>query len=532
METLSKKLLLLNQTVVDCLGESEEKTIVRKFTEASIRVMQADFGFVWFGGAHSKDFELIYKSPEMPYEPLAPRRDGVSRTVLLESKPMLFEDISKSDFVRESARPFMKSLVVIPMFYKKRSHGSILLCFKEPRHFTEEDHELAHFIGNSAAQALTISHLYAELQDADKKKDNFIAILAHELRNPLSPVLNAIQILQLEAQKSSAVESSTIQEFTEIAEQQVKNMTRILGDLLDVSRIAHGKLQLEKNPMDLVALVQKTAKVIRPKIEKKNHTFHITTPSEPIMVLGDTVRIEQVLVNLLNNATEYMASGGSINLVVEKTERNASVSIRDQGIGMSYETVSKVFDPFFRADSSKERTRDGLGLGLMLSKSIVDMHNGNILAESEGIDRGSTFTIFLPLHSEPAIENEEGKVELVFSNKRKILVVDDNHATADTLSKLLRHHGHEVWTVYDPEAALNHIALEKPQIALLDLGLPSMSGHELGQKLKRHDPTIKLIAISGYGQEEDQRKSQEVGFEHHLVKPVGIEILLQTIENC
>jgi signal transduction histidine kinase len=359
------------------------------------------------------------------------------------------------------------------------------------------------------------------LKDADRRKDQFLAMLAHELRNPLAPISNAVQIMRLEGPNGPNFQWSL-----EVIEDQIKHMTRMIDDLLDVSRITRGTVELQKEPIELAQVVELAVEASQPLIQDYRHDLTITLPEQPILLEVDPPRLAQVLANLLNNAAKYTSEGGKITLFVERAGGEAIIHVRDNGIGIPAELLPKVFDLFIQADQTLSRSRGGLGIGLTLVRSLVELHGGSVSAQSDGPGHGSEFVIRLPVATTPHTgSHPDSRAERgheIQPPRRRILVVDDNLKNASSLDVLLRALGQEVYTAHDGQTALTLARQVQPDIVLLDIGLPVIDGYEVA-RLCRIEPGlahVTLVAMTGYGQEEDRRRSQEAGFNAHLVKPV------------
>jgi PAS domain S-box-containing protein len=349
---------------------------------------------------------------------------------------------------------------------------------------------------------------------------DFIAMLSHELRNPLGPVRNAASILQRLAQRQEAVWC------VEVIQRQVALMSRLVDDLLDVSRITRGKLRLELVPLDLGHLLSTAIESMKPNLEARRHSLTAQLDAEPVFVNGDATRLTQVVLNLLNNAAKYTPSGGQITVRLERHDSTAVVQVQDNGIGMASTLVDHVFDPFVQGARGLDRSEGGLGIGLTLVRSIVQLHRGSVVAASPGAGQGSTFTMRLPLLG-TAIEPSSAPKIREAVNKQKILVVDDNHDSAESLSLLLQMHGHDVRVAYDGSDALALAATFHPDKVLLDIGLPDMDGYEVGRRLRELPglADVQLIAVTGYGQDADRQAAIAAGFASHLTKPVDLQEL-------
>jgi PAS domain S-box-containing protein len=358
------------------------------------------------------------------------------------------------------------------------------------------------------------------LKEADVRKDEFLAMLAHELRNPLAPISAAAQLLQI-----GAIDEARVRQTSQIIGRQVHHLTSLVDDLLDVSRVTRGLVELDMAQVDVGHVVADAVEQVTPLIRARHHHLGLQLPPDAPLVMGDKKRLVQVIVNLLNNAAKYTREGGQLLLKTEVSDTQVIIEVSDNGIGMAPELVSRAFDMFTQAERSPDRSSGGLGLGLALVRSLVGLHHGTVSCTSPGPGQGSTFTVCLPrllvqagldAAPAPAPSPHGGAAPL------RILVVDDNVDAASTLSMLLEAGGHEVMTEYRPQAALERARTEAPQVCILDIGLPGMDGNELAQRLRalpRMDSAM-LVAVTGYGQDNDRERTLAAGFDHHLVKPV------------
>jgi PAS domain S-box-containing protein len=368
------------------------------------------------------------------------------------------------------------------------------------------------------------------LQIADKQKNDFLAMLAHELRNPLAPIRNGVQLL-----KMSTRDAATINETTAMMERQVIHLVRLVDDLLDVSRIITGKIHLEKHPIDVASFIHRAVEEVQPTIDAGGHELMVTLPARAVVVDGDLVRLSQVMSNLLSNAAKYSDKPSRIWVSAERSADEAIISVRDEGVGMTPEIVSRVFNLFEQADNTLSRQQGGLGVGLTLVKRIVELHGGTVEATSPGLSQGSEFSVRLPLSSESRPRAAPGAQFFRSPSQhpgRRIMIVDDNVDAALSVEKLLKLWGHDVKTAYNGAEALAMARTFRPQIVLLDIGMPGMSGYEVAKQL-RADPEfsgVVITALTGYGQAEDRRRSREAGFDHHLTKPPDPDALAALID--
>jgi PAS domain S-box-containing protein len=368
------------------------------------------------------------------------------------------------------------------------------------------------------------------LREADRRKDEFLAMLAHELRNPLAPIRNAAEVMR----RIAPAEPRLLQ-VREMIDRQVTHMAHLVDDLLDVSRISRGKILLRGQRLDLNALVRATVEDHRSLLEGNGLRLELELPDGPVWMAGDPTRLSQMVGNLLQNSEKFTNPGGwvRVSLGVDRERGQAVLTVEDSGIGMEPEILGRLFEPFSQADGSLDRSRGGLGLGLALVKGLVDLHGGEVRAESGGKERGSTFTLRLPLDGAPEAPREEA-VASGDGRPLRVLVVEDNRDAADSLRLLLELTGYQVEVAYTGIEALERAPRFHPEVALCDIGLPGgMDGYALARALRGREETagIHLIAISGYGQEEDQRQARESGFDRHLTKPVDPPVLLKLLEE-
>jgi signal transduction histidine kinase len=376
------------------------------------------------------------------------------------------------------------------------------------------------------ASTARLSVLAEELRAADRRKDEFLALLAHELRNPLAPVLNAVSIM-----RARAVSDPELAWCRDIIGRQATQLTRLVDDLLDVSRVSRGMVRLRREQVELSAIVRGAIETSQPIVDAQRHELHVSQPAEPVHVHGDPARLVQVLANLLNNAAKYQEPGGRIELAVTAQDGMARIAVSDRGIGIEESLLSRVFEPFTQGDPALDRTQSGLGIGLYLVRNLVGLHGGNVTAASEGPGRGATFVVELPLTPEqprggttvPVVRSAEG-------GARRVLVVDDNPDGGDSLVALLNLHGFRATLAQDGPAALETAANDPPDIVLLDIGLPGMDGYEVCRRLRMQGlARAAIIALTGYGQ-HDRGRLDGHGFDDYVVKPCPPQELLRRLD--
>ena len=375
-----------------------------------------------------------------------------------------------------------------------------------------------------------LKELMAKLQESDRRKDEFLAILGHELRNPLAPIRNAAQIMRLKG-----LHDPQLSWLRDVIERQVDHLTRLVDDLLDVSRITRGKIELKKERIDIAEVVARGIESSRPLIDEHRHELVVTQAQGPMIVDGDLTRLSQVLGNLLNNASKYTPAGGRVELAVQRDGDEVAITVRDTGVGIPAEMLGRIFEPFTQVETTRRQAQGGLGIGLALVRRLVEMHDGRIEAASAGADLGSTFVVHLPLMPPdiavpPAPAGPEGGEHRL----QRILVADDNADAADSLAEMLRLEGHEVLVAADGAQAVALAAAHRPEVALLDIGMPGVDGFEAARRIRALDGgnEIVLIALTGWGQQEDRRRTLEAGFDAHRVKPIDHDDLRQLLQHA
>jgi PAS domain S-box-containing protein len=478
----------------------------------------------------------------------------------------------------------LRSVITVPLVVQGEPAGLLWLgTDRGARRYGAEDLAVAEDLARRAGASLENARLFHELQEADRAKDQFLAMLGHELRNPLAPIRNAIHALR-ERERADPAASR----LREIIDRQTQHMTRLVDDLLDVSRITSGRIELKSEAVDLNEVAVQAVETSRPAIEERRHRLVVETAPEPIWVEGDAVRLEQVVTNLLTNAAKYTEQGGEIRLLVGRSQGSESGSpaavlrVQDTGMGIAPEMQSRVFELFAQAERSLDRSQGGLGLGLTLVRRLVRMHGGDVSAHSEGLGKGSEFVIQLPLTepgpasaalrlpqwqspssaASPAGRADLPATELERPSFRRVLVVEDNVDAAETLAELLEMWGHEVRVVHDGPAAVDTALEHRPDVVLLDIGLPGMDGYEVARRLRAGRSAAPLvgaaaaagsekagaargaapapeatwapflIAITGYGQDADRSLSSAAGFDRHLTKPVDPELLRELMASA
>jgi signal transduction histidine kinase/DNA-binding response OmpR family regulator len=420
--------------------------------------------------------------------------------------------------------------LILPLQARGRTFGAMALSREaSQRTFNVHDETMAVAYASRAAIALDNAVLHHELQAADRQKNEFLSMLAHELRNPLAPIRNATQLLGLRAS-----DEPDLQWIRDVIERQVVQMVRLVDDLLDISRITRGKIDLQRAPVELATIVAHAVETSKPLIDSRGHQLAVALPAHPVWVNGDLARLAQVLTNLLNNAAKYTEQAGQIWITARHEGNSAIISVRDTGSGIPSDMLTAIFDLFTQVNRTLDRSQGGLGIGLTLVRQLVEMHHGSVSAFSEGPDLGSEFTVTLPVLKDTAPNDSPNRNdEFEGEELIKILVVDDNADAADSMAKLLRLVGHHVDVAYDGPSGLAAAQIFEPSVIILDIGLPGMDGFAVAERVREIKSTraALIIAVTGYGQHNDHLKSRQAGFDYHLTKPVELSALQALIKT-
>jgi signal transduction histidine kinase len=473
-------------------------------------------------------------------------RDGVP--VWIESRAQLEERYP--DVLGRPAGA-ATSFACLPLLALGRRVGVLTFGFEAPHRFLEDERAFLQVISWYAAQALERANIYAaekgakeraendqrrsqliadEARDADRAKDEFLAMLSHELRNPLAPIVTALDIMDHTGSQNFAEERAMIA-------RNVRHLVRLLDDLLDVARVARGKVQLVTQRCELAAIVAAALEISRPLVEERAHRLAVSLPEHGLAVIADHVRLAQAIANLVTNAAKYTAPGGAISVSATADGGGVVIRVRDSGAGISPELLPRVFDLFVQSDGGLARSTGGLGIGLTVAKRLVDLHGGSLSAHSAGIGQGSEFVVRLPLAAAPAGAGdgaaEPAGARTPVTYRSRVLVVDDNHDAAEALGNVLRMLGCPVHVVHDGATAAAAAAAFDPQLVLLDIGLPDIDGYEVARRLRAapRDRPLKIIALTGYGQPSDLLRSRDAGFDDHVVKPVAIEVIKRILDE-
>ncbi|MDQ3076011.1 MAG: hybrid sensor histidine kinase/response regulator, partial [bacterium] len=377
----------------------------------------------------------------------------------------------------------------------------------------------------------SLKRVYDSSLSSDKSKGEFIAILAHELRNPLASIVSSTELLELRSNNTDS------EKVIESIKANSKTMTRMLDDLLDTVRLSENKFKLQKETTSLKEIMEQAVESKKNLLEKYNHNLSVVLPENDVTVFADPVRIKQIIINLVGNACKYTKPGGNIGLSALVLDEWIVIRVTDNGVGMDEDTISYIFEPFKQSEFALKQDRSGLGIGLFLTKELTEMHGGRIEAKSGGLGKGSTFSVYLPILAKD-LQEVPSSVEDSNQNRPKnkqrvfrIMLVDDNQDIVNALQELLGYHGHEVAVFYTGTTALQNFDIFKPEVVFLDIRMPEIGGHEVAKELRRRGWQGKIIALSGYGQSADLIESQNAGFDNHLVKPIGIEKILSVLRS-
>ena len=480
----------------------------------------------------------------------------------VEKEPGKFQTISapSSEFVPPPLASAMKAVLAqpvvleqgeeaglaatlcLPLQVGERTVGALALGYagRAPR-----DRDMLEEVAGRAAIALDNARLYRslkreiarsrqaeeELQDANRRKDEFLAMLSHELRNPLAPIRNAVELMRRVGSPEQRVTMAR-----DVIDRQVTHLARLVDELLDVSRISQGKIVLKKEPVELSKIIAHSVETVRPMIDAREQRLSVEVSARPVWLLGDFARLSQVVANLLNNASKYTGEGGRIRLAAMAGEGVATITVEDDGSGIDPELLPRVFELFVQGERGLDRSQGGLGIGLTLVKRLVELHQGRVEAHSEGPGRGARFKVMLPSisavrHAQNAPASVPSTAQEVYG--RRVLVVDDNVDAAESTAAYLRLEGHEVKTVSDGNEALASVRVFAPHVIVLDIGLPGLDGYAVARQLRERGDTSHalLIAMTGYGQKDDRQRAVDAGFDYHFVKPTDPRQIHAAIEQ-
>ncbi len=453
-------------------------------------------------------------------------RTGKSLLIQEIPEEMLRQSVQDDEHFEMLRSLGLKSYMCVPIAVRENTIGVLTFIAAESgRRYGAADLALAEDLARRAAIASENARLYAKLREEGRKKDEFLAMLAHELRNPLAPIRSGLDLLGIMGADSEILQTMQL---------QIEHLVRLVDDLLDVSRIMRGKVELRREPTEVSSVIARAIDAVQPLVDKNGQQLSVIVPEEPIWFDADAVRMAQVIGNLLNNASKYTESCGQIELRVEQQDEHVLIRVRDTGIGISPDILPHVFDLFTQDQRAIDRSQGGLGIGLTVVKSLVELHGGTVSLRSDGVGKGSEFTVRLPTMKQLEQPPRFNQPVLPASAVR-ILVVDDNVPAANMLSLLLKKLGdHEVFLAHDGVAALAAAKQHLPDLILLDIGLPKLDGLEVARRLRHHPESnhVFVVALTGYGTDEDRRKSLDAGFDEHLVKPPGVDALQKLLARA
>ncbi len=522
--------------------------LVQRITDEATALCRAEFG-AFFYNVIAEDGEsyMLYTLSGVPREAFSkfpmPRNTAIFAPTFRGEGVVRLDDVTTDPRFGKSAPHFgmpkghlpVASYLALPV--KTRGGeviGGLFFGHSKIGVFTARDENLLVAVAAQAGTAIENARLYetarvarSEAEAANRAKDEFLAMLGHELRNPLAPIVTALELIKLRGNDPSSRQH-------EIIERQVSHLTRLVDDLLDISKITRGKVQLDKHPVQLAQIVAKAVEIASPLFEQCRHRVTVAPGETDLWIEADEVRIAQVLANLLTNAARYTNPGGEIAIVARRDGAEAVIEVRDNGRGLSRELLPKIFDLFVQGVQGPDRALGGLGIGLALVKNLVTLHGGTVAAHSEGQDRGSELVVRLPALPASYRDNARAPEPPALhpqASPRRILLVDDNEDAATLLADILKMRGHEVEIAHDGPSALARLDRFAPEIAVLDIGLPVMDGYELATRIRqRMGVTVRLLAVTGYGQDHDRSRSRDAGFERHFVKPVDASELIAAIQ--
>jgi signal transduction histidine kinase len=550
----SRLLEILNQTGQSIASQLDTEKLLQTVTDAATSLTGARFGAFFYNRVNEAgdEYQLYTLSgaPREAFEKFGhPRATAVFGPTFRGDGTVLSDDITQDPRygtmpphhgMPPGHLPVRSYLAVAVKSRSGEVFGGLFLGHPGTARFRERDARLVEGVAAQAAIAIDNARLYeaaraqlamrergeSRLRDSDRRKDEFLATLAHELRNPLAPIRNALHVLR------RRTPDPALAPLHDIVDRQLRQMVRLVDDLLEVSRITRGKVALHLEDLDVASILRGAIETSRPLIDAAHHDLVVELPSEPIHVHGDVVRLGQVFSNLLNNAAKYTEDGGRIRLAARKLVEEVEVTVEDDGIGIEPAMLSSVFDIFTQVRDANARAQGGLGIGLTLVRSLVGLHSGRVTAYSEGRGKGSRFTVYLPVATRPLARAPDGNTgQEIPTLARRVIVVDDNRDAADTLSMALRQHGAEVQTTYSALNALQALPPNSNTAVIADLGMPELDGFELARRI-RADAThanVKLIALSGWGQLEDRLRAQSAGFDAHFTKPADIDALVAVL---
>jgi signal transduction histidine kinase/CheY-like chemotaxis protein len=459
-------------------------------------------------------------------------RDASPCGVCVDQNATQLMHLADRCFPALSVEPRAVEALLVPFQHHGKPVGTVwIVAHSDQRKFDREDERIVRTLSGFASAGWQLWKAYRTEAESSKKKDEFLAMLGHELRNPLAAIVSANDVMQnVGIQEPKAVRAMNV------VARQSKHLGRMVDDLIDLTRIRHGKLKLQRERVELRVALDQVLETTRDQIEGRQHRLSVSVPPEPIILNADPVRLAQMLANLLDNAAKYTPAGGEISIAAERRDDQVFISVRDNGVGIPADQVDKIFDLFTQLNASHAAASRGLGMGLSLVRNLAELHGGSVDVVSAGPDQGSLFTIGLPLLPMPSLTDVTKKpVEesVASSDRHRILVVEDDDDVAESMGALLAIDGHTVRTASDGAVALDMVRLFEPDVVLLDLGLPGLDGYQVARRIRMGPlkKNIVIIALSGYGEGEHRRRSKEAGCDSHLVKPIQPDVLRKLLAS-
>ena len=519
----------LQETSLRLIEEDDAASLYEKILDAAVVIMRSEYASIQMlyperGELRLLGFRGFNAQAARFWEWVRPASESTCGMALRSRARCIVADVEKCDWMAgsEDLATYLQTgihAVQSTPLVSRAGHvlGMISTHWRTPHQPSEHELRLLDVLARQAADLIERKRSGDALKEADRRKDEFIATLSHELRNPLAPLRNALNLLRLTGDGDASTAA-----IREMMERQVNHLVRLVDDLLEVSRISRGAFELRKERVEVAAIVRNAVETSEPLIRERRHDLSLGLPQEPLWLDGDPVRLAQILANLLNNAAKYTNPGGQISIKVKRGDNMAVVSVRDNGAGMTPETLAEAFQMFSRGAHSS-----GLGIGLALARQLAEMHGGTVAAASAGQGNGSEFTIRLPLAADQGAPTAPAPRSEAAVPRTRILVVDDNRDAAESLGMILKFLGADVHIARDGTEALKAFQSYDPAVVLLDIGMPGMDGYEVARRIRSQQSARPpaLVALTGWGQEEDRRRACEAGFDHHLVKPADIAAL-------
>jgi len=529
---IEQQLTLLVEASASLCTSLDLPSVLSAIMVLSRRLVAADAYAVWHYVSTTGCWEIALAAGLSDHFQQA-KIQVLAHTPPMPDVPIVAENIAEFPVLDERKNAYERegihSLLVVPLTVRGDRYGTIAFYYRAPHRFTEVEVRVATALSNLAGAAVGSAQLYEEQRANDRRKDEFLAMLAHELRNPLAAIDSAVSLIGASVPGHDPFDWSV-----DVIGRHVRHLTRLIDDLLDVSRITRGKIELRKKKIDARPVLNSAIESVRMLLEERQHRL-TTSYGQDLFVEADPTRLEQIAVNLLSNAAKYTESGGQIWFTARHEENEFVIRVRDTGVGIPPEQLASIFDLFVQGDRSLERSAGGLGIGLTLVQKLTELHGGTVVARSEGAGTGSEFIVRLPAGEESNRERSRPRPQSEPRSKRaaRVLVVDDNVDLARGLARLLEMRGHNVSIAFDGPSAVDKARELHPEFVLLDIGLPGMDGYQVAALL-RQEPDTKdavIVAVSGYGQDEDRKRSQQAGFDLHLVKPVSCDELIKVFER-